>query len=159
LKRFFVQLLAFLQALAACGNSKRKTQHLKLSALALLLALTACGGGGVLPGYTTQQQTVDGISFTLERPQQAELLKDYELFVVVSDATGKPVDNAIVFLNMAMPAMPMPPQQPIADVLGSGRYRVRNTFLMEGDWQVLVHATIAGKEYIATFDQPVKLAQ
>ncbi len=58
-----------------------------------------------------------------------------------------------------MPAMPMPSQQPIADSLGNGRYRVRNAFTMEGDWQVVVHATIAGKEYIATFDQPVKLAQ
>jgi hypothetical protein len=30
---------------------------------------------------------------------------------------------------------------------------------MEGDWKVDVQATIAGKEHIATFDQPVILQQ
>ena len=125
--------------------------------LLLLLALAACAGGA--PGYTTQQQTVEGISITLERPQQAELLKDYELFVVLKDASGAAIDGATVFVEMSMPAMPMPPQQPIADGLGSGRYRLKNTFTMEGDWKVDVHATIAGKEHIATFDQPVILQQ
>jgi hypothetical protein len=151
-----IPFLALVQALITYNNAKRKTQNAKLSILVLLLVLTACGGSGLPPGYTSQQQTVDGISFTLERPEQAELLKDYELFVVLSDGGGKSIDDATVFLDMAMPAMPMPPQQPIADRLGSGRYRVRNAFTMAGDWHVLVHATIGGKEYVATFDQPVK---
>jgi hypothetical protein len=135
------------------GNSK-------LSILLLvLMLLAACGGGNLQPGYTTQQQAVEGFSFTLERPEEAVLLKDYELFVVISDAAGAPVDDAKVFLDMSMPTMHMPPQQPIADVLGNGRYRIQSLFTMEGDWQLLVHAKIAGKEYIATFDQPVKLVQ
>jgi hypothetical protein len=145
--------------LGARGNSKLKTRNSKLGVLALVLVLAACGGSGAQPGYTTQQQTVDGISFTLERPQEAELLKEYELFVTLSDASGKPVDGATVFLDIAMPSMPMPPQQPLADSLGNGRYRIRDAFTMEGDWQVLIHATITGKEYVAKFDQPVKLAQ
>ena len=126
--------------------------------LALLLALAACAGGST-PGYTTQQQTVDGVSITLERPQQAELLKDYELFVTLKDAGGAAIDGATVFVEMSMPAMPMPPQQPIADSLGGGRYRLKNVFTMEGDWKVDVHATIAGKEHSAPFDQPVTLPQ
>src|SRR5689334_11651566 len=105
--------------------------------LALLLALAGCGG---TPGYTTQQQTVDGLSIALERPQQAELLKDYELFVTLKDASGKPVDGATVFLDMTMPAMPMGANQPIADGLGGGRYRIKSAFTMEGDWKVDVHA-------------------
>jgi hypothetical protein len=125
--------------------------------LLLLLALSACASGA--PGYTTQQQTVEGISITLERPQQAELLKDYELFVTLKDASGAAIDGATVFVEMSMPAMPMPPQQPIADSLGGGRYRLKNAFTMEGDWRVDVHAMIAGKEHIATFDQPVILQQ
>jgi hypothetical protein len=125
--------------------------------LLLVLALSACSGG--TPGYTTQQQTVEGISITLERPQQAELLKDYELFVVLKDTSGTAIDGATVFVEMSMPAMPMPSQQPIADGLGGGRYRLKNAFTMEGDWKVDVHATIAGKEHIAMFDQPVILQQ
>ena len=119
----------------------------------LLLGLTACLSS--TPGYATQQQSVDGIAITLERPQQAELLKDYELFVTLKDASGAAIDGATVFVEMSMPSMPMPPQQPIADGLGGGRYRLKNAFTMEGDWKVDVHATIAGKEHIATFDQPV----
>jgi hypothetical protein len=127
-----------------------------LASLLVLLALAACGGGG-LPGYTTQQQTVDGLSITLERPAQAELLKDYELFVTLKDAGGQPVDGATVFLDLAMPAMPMGANQPLGDGLGGGRYRVKGAFTMEGDWKVDVHATVAGKEYVAMFDQPVAL--
>lgn len=126
--------------------------------LALMLALAACSTGST-PGYTSQQQTVDDITITLERPQQAELLKDYELFVTLKDAGGSPIDGATVFVEVSMPAMPMPSQQPIADSLGGGRYRLKNAFTMEGDWKVDVHATIAGKEHIATFDQPVTLPQ
>ena len=146
--------------MARWGNSKLKTQNSKLSILVLfLIVLSACGGNGLQPGYIAQQQTVEGFSFTLERPQEAELLKDYELFVAISDAAGAPADGATVFLDMSMPAMHMPPQQPLADALGGGRYRIQSLFTMEGDWDVLVHAVIAGKEYIATFDQPVKLVQ
>ena len=122
-----------------------------------LLTLIACAGG--TPGYTTQQQTVDGISVTLERPEQAELLKDYELFVTLKDAGGAPIDGATVFVEMSMPAMPMASQQPIADGLGGGRYRLKNAFTMEGDWKLVVHATIGGQEHLATFDQPVTLQQ
>jgi YtkA-like protein len=138
----------------------RKLSAFQLSipvVLACLLTLIGCAGG--TPGYTTQQQTVDGISITLERPDHAELLKDYELFVTLKDAGGAPIDGATVIAEMSMPAMPMPPQQPIADRLGGGRYRLRNAFTMEGDWKVDIRATIAGKERIATFDQPVKLQQ
>ena len=125
--------------------------------LLILLALSACAGGA--PAYTTQEQTVDGVVISLERPEQAELLKDYELFVSLKDANGAAIDGATVFVAMNMPAMPMPPQQPIADGLGGGRYRLKSAFTMEGDWKVEVHATIAGKEHIATFDQPVILQQ
>jgi hypothetical protein len=128
-----------------------------IALLVFVLGLAACSGGA--PGYTTQQQTVDGVSITLERPEQAELLKDYELFVTLKDAGGAAIDGATVFVEMNMPAMPMPPQQPIADGLGGGRYRLRNAFTMEGDWRLVVYVTIAGKEHTATFDQPVTLPQ
>jgi hypothetical protein len=124
--------------------------------LALALTLSACGGGAQ-PGYTAQQQTVDGLVIGLERPQQAEILKDYELFVTLNDAAGKPVDGAIIFLDMTMPAMQMGATQPIGEGLGNGRYRIKSAFTMEGDWRVEVNATIAGKQYKATFDQPVTL--
>jgi YtkA-like protein len=139
------------------NRSARRWRHFAVAILALLLALAGCAGG--TPGTTTQQQTVDGLSIALERPQQAEILKDYELFVTLKDSSGQPVDGATVFVDMAMPSMPMGTNQPIADALGGGRYRVKSAFTMEGDWKVEVHATVAGKEHVATFDQPVTLQQ
>lgn len=124
----------------------------------MLLALAACGSG-LRAGYISQQQTVDNITITLERPAQAELLQDTELFINLSDAQGKKLDGATVFFEMSMPAMPMPPQQPVADRVSSGRYHIKDVFTMEGDWKVIVHAKVAGKDYEATFDQPVVLGK
>lgn len=122
------------------------------SGVLLALVLAACGGSG----YTTQQQTVGGYTFTLERPPQATLLKNYDLFVTIADPQGKAVNDARVFLDMTMPAMPMGASQPLADPPTGGRYRVNTVFTMTGDWRVTVHAKIGGKEYAATFDQPVQ---
>ena len=54
-----------------------------------------------------------------------------------------------------MPAMPMGQNRPLAEPLGGGRYRLRTTYTMEGDWILTVRATVGGKGYSATFDQPV----
>jgi hypothetical protein len=121
--------------------------------LLLVPALAACGGGR--PGYTTQQQPADGLTIMLERPQQAQVLQDYDLFVSLIDAQGKPVDGAIVFIDIVMPAMSMGSNQPLADPLGNGQYRVKGVFTMEGNWRLTVHATVAGQEHAAMFDQPV----
>lgn len=123
-----------------------------------LPGLAACDGGA-RPGYTTRQQTVEGLTITLEQPQEVEILKDYEIFVTLTDAAGHPVDGASVFLDLTMPAMPMGANQPLAEPLGQGRYRVKGVFTMEGDWQVSVHANVAGKEYVARFDQRARLPQ
>src|SRR5215212_1467972 len=87
--------------------------------VALLLALLVLAGCGGRSGYTAQQQRVDGLVITLEQPQQVEILKTYELFVTLTDAQGRPVDGAIVFVDLAMPAMPMGAYQPLADALGN----------------------------------------
>jgi hypothetical protein len=136
------------------NQAAQAANMLKLMCCLLLVpALAACGGGR--PGYITQQQPADGITITLERPQQAQVLKDYDLFVSLIDAQGKPVDGAIVFIDIVMPAMSMGTNQPLADPLGNGQYRIKGVFTMEGDWRLTVHAKIAGQDHAATFEQPV----
>jgi hypothetical protein len=134
---------------------RRSPPAAQLILLLIALALAACGGGGPRPGYTTQQQTVDGLTIGLERPQQPEVLKEYELFVTLADAEGRPIDGATVFLDMTMTTMPMAPLQPLADQLGNGQYRIKSLFTMDGAWKVTVHARVAGKEHTAVFDQEV----
>jgi|GEM_PF-523373 len=136
------------------GRAARVANALKVVCCLLLVpALAACGGGR--PGYITQQQPADGLTITLERPQQAQVLKDYDLFVTLIDAHGKPVDDAIVFIDIVMPAMSMGTYQPLADPLGNGQYRVKGVFTMEGAWRLTIHAKVAGQEHAATFDQSV----
>jgi hypothetical protein len=121
--------------------------------LLLITALAACGSGRA--GYTSQQQTIDGITITLERPQQIAILQDFEYLVTLADGSGKPVDGATVYLEQDMPAMKMGSNQPLGEPLGNGQYRLKSLFTMDGAWVVTIHASIAGKEYAATFDQTV----
>jgi hypothetical protein len=124
----------------------------------LFLALLA-GCGGQRAGYTAQQQTVDGLTIVLERPEQIAVLQDYEFVVVLTDAAGKPVDGATVYLEQDMPGMKMNSNQPLGEPLGDGQYRLKGVFTMDGAWQLVIHASVAGKDYAATFDQQVNPQQ
>ena len=120
-----------------------------------IFALAACGGGGGRPGYTSAQQPAGDWTITLERPEQVALLQDYEFFVTVQDAAGKPVDGATVSLEQDMPAMPMNSNQPLGEPLGNGQYRITGVFTMEGDWLVKINVAAGGKQATATFEQAV----
>jgi hypothetical protein len=132
----------------------RFTFHVsRFTLLLALLALVACGGGR--SGYTAQQQTVDGVTIALERPQQVAVLQQYEFFITLKDTAGQPIDGATVFIEQDMPSMKMEANQPLAEPLGDGQYSVKGAFTMDGAWRVTVHATIAGKDHTAAFDQTV----
>jgi len=125
----------------------------------LITALAACGSGSTRAGYTSQQQTIEGMTITLERPQQIAILQDFEYIVTLADASGKPVDGATVYLEQDMPTMKMGSNQPLGEPLGNGQYRLKSLFTMDGAWVVVIHARVAGKNYAATFDQLVTPAQ
>ena len=121
----------------------------------LITALAGCGTGSGRAGYTSQQQTSDGMAITLERPQQIAILQDVEYVVTLADASGKRVDGATVYLEQDMPTMKMGSNQPLGEPLGNGQYRLKNVFTMDGAWVVIVHASVGGKDYAASFDQQV----
>ena len=127
------------------------TYSLCIACLLLLFILSACGG----QPSVTSQQTVDDLTIALQRPQQIALLQDYEFTITLTDAAGKPVDGATLFIEQDMPTMKMQSNQPLGEPLGGGKYRVKGVFTMEGNWRVIVHASVAGKDYAATFDQVV----
>ena len=120
----------------------------------LITALAACGSGG-RAGYTSQQQTINGMTITLERPQQVAILQDIEVFVTLTDASGKRVDGATIYLEQDMSTMKMSSNQPLGEPLGNGQYRLKSLFTMDGAWIVVVHAGVGGKEYAASFNQLV----
>ncbi|MEO7908409.1 MAG: FixH family protein [Roseiflexaceae bacterium] len=125
----------------------------------LAVGLAGCGSGGGRAGYTSQQQTIDGMTITVERPQQIAILQDFVYVVTLADASGKRVDGAIVYLEQDMQSMKMRSNQPLGEPLGNGQYSLKSLFTMEGAWVVVIHASSAGKNYAATFDQQVTPAQ
>ena len=125
--------------------------------LIAILALAACAVGA--PPTVALQQTVDGLTVTLEKPAEIVALQDYELVVSLADAQGRPVDGASVYFDLAMPGMVMGVNQPLAEPLGGGRYRVRAVFSMDGSWRTTVHATVDSQDYAAGFDHLVAPAR
>ena len=122
--------------------------------IVLILAAVLCAACGQ-PAGMRQSQTVDGLTITFEHPRELPINREQEMTITLTDASGKPVDGAIVALDLLMPAMPMGQNKPLADPLGGGRYRVRAAYSMLGDWKTTVRATINGKTYEAAFDQLV----
>jgi YtkA-like len=121
--------------------------------------LCACGTGSGRAGYISQQQTINGMTITLARPQPIAILQDVEYIVTLADASGTRIDGATVYLEQDMPTMKMSSNQPLGEPLGNGQYRLKNVFTMDGAWVVVIHAGIAGKDYAATFDQIVTPVQ
>src|SRR4051794_40518855 len=121
----------------------------------LLLLVAGCGNGSGRAGYTSQQQTIDGMTITLERPLQIAILQDFEYVVTLVDASGKRINGATVYLEQNMPSMKMGSNQPIGEPLGNGQYSLKSVFTMDGAWVVVIRARVAGKDYAATFDQQV----
>ena len=114
-------------------------------------------------GSSAKDISASAHTMTLEigRPRSLLTSEQRESFLLVrkivrlADASGKRVDGATVYLEQDMPAMKMASNQPLGEPLGNGQYRLKSLFTMEGAWVVVIHASVAGKEYAATFDQQV----
>ena len=78
------------------------------------------------------------------------------LSLTLTDKDGRPVENAQVSYDLTMPAMTMPPNQPVATSQGQGLYTGQAMFTMPGDWQVQAIVIYRGEKIIFTFDIQVK---
>ena len=132
-----------------------RLQHTLLILLALL-GLSSCGGSGSAAGkLITQKRQIEQLTIALEAPEKPPLLAEQELVIVLTDQAGQPVDGAEVWLALVMPTMQHSPNEPDAVAAGPGRYKASALFTMVGNWNVEIHATVRGQEYIATFHAPV----
>jgi hypothetical protein len=146
-------------ACSRLGRSSRNRRFCWLAALPIVLALlglSGCGGDATSGSGKTiaQQQTVNQLTIGLERPEQPRLLTEQPLTITLTDTRGAPVDGAVVWIGMVMPTMQMSPNEPDAVAAGNGRYRASVLYTMSGTWNLEVHATVKGQEYIATFHTP-----
>ena len=120
-----------------------------------LVALTGCGSTDAASG-NIQTKTVDGLTIALEAPPAPKLLDQATFTITLTDATGKPIDGADVYVEMVMTTMPMGSNKPVANAAGSGKYTAQGTFDMTGDWNLTVHANVQGKDHAALFTSKVE---
>lgn len=126
-------------------------------ALLLCMLLAACSQSAAPAASTVrQQQTVEGLTITLEMAAQPELNRPQHLVVTLTDAQGQFVDDAEVYLELVMTEHPMGTNQPIATAQGAGTYDVEAVYTMTGPWTIDVVAERGDKTYRATFTTTIE---
>lgn len=106
---------------------------------------------GELPQGTAAQQSGDMIvSLTLNPyPPTAGMS---EFTVTLIDATGQAINDATIALDLSMPAMRMPPNQPDLSSASNGKYSATAPFTMRGWWRIEVIITRGGQTQSVFFD-------
>jgi nitrogen fixation protein FixH len=117
------------------------------------ILLTACATPYVT--LLREEQTVDGLLIALEANPNPQLNTNEVFIIALYDAQGRPVENADVYLDLDMPAMPMGSNQPIAEHSQNGQYRAETAYTMTGDWTIDVIVAYNGEEYRARFERVV----
>jgi nitrogen fixation protein FixH len=78
-------------------------------------------------------------------------MQEVTLELTLRDAQGQPMSGATVQLDLTMPGMQMPANQPQALDVGHGVYRARAIFTMAGEWQVRADVTHGSEREEFTF--------
>lgn len=130
-----------------------------VGAVALIcLVLVGCNQVATPTAGSTirQQQTVNGLTVTLEMAAQPVLNQPQQFVITLSDEEGQFVDDADVYLELEMSEHPMGSNKPIATMQGAGVYDVQAVYTMTGPWAITVVAERTGQTYRATFTAEVK---
>ena len=72
--------------------------------------------------------------------------------VTLADTSGQAINDATVSLDLTMPAMHMPPNQPELPFTTDGKYAGTAPFTMRGWWRIEVIITRGGDTHSAFFD-------
>jgi hypothetical protein len=120
-----------------------------LLSIGLSMVLAGCSGAAATTNI--QHATVDGLTIALEAPSAPTVLDQAGFVITLTDASGAPVDEADVYLDLGMDGMPMGSNTPIATGEGNGVYRAQSVFDMAGSWSMTVNVSLNDKEYAATF--------
>ena len=72
--------------------------------------------------------------------------------VTLTDSKGEAINDATVSLNLTMPEMWMPPNQPALSFVSDGKYSGTAPFTMRGWWRIEAVITRGGATQSAFFD-------
>jgi hypothetical protein len=125
-----------------------------------LHAVTAAGdplpvpaSAGNLPENTALQEAGGmRVTFALSPyPPSGGQATNFEV-TLVETSTGQAISDATVALDMTMPAMPMPANQPSLEPGAAGQYQGASRFTMRGLWRIEVIITRGGQTQSVFFD-------
>lgn len=107
---------------------------------------------GELPQGTVAQKSGDMIvSLTLNpNPPRAGTPSQFD--VTLTDVNGKAIDDASITLDLTMPSMWMPPNQPAMEFVSAGKYSTTAPFTMRGEWRIEIIITRGSEKQSVFFD-------
>lgn len=105
-----------------------------------------------LPANTGTQKVGD-LNVTLAlSPYPPTSFQNGSFDITLIDDKGQAVTDAQISLNLTMPGMWMPPNEPNAQAVGNGKYHAVAFWTMRGLWQIEVIITRGNQKLSAFFD-------
>jgi hypothetical protein len=109
-------------------------------------------GAASLPENTAAQKVGNlNVSLALS-PYPPKGFSSANFDVTLTDEQGQAISDARVSLDLTMPAMPMPQNQPEAQYTDKGLYQAAGRFTMRGLWRIEVIIERGGQTQSAFFD-------
>jgi hypothetical protein len=100
--------------------------------------LPAPASAGKLPENTAAQQAGNMLVTFAINPYPPTAYQQSTFDVTLVDASGQPLDDATISLDLTMPEMPMPPNNMTMQSLSNGKYQSAGRFTMRGWWRIEV---------------------
>ena len=107
---------------------------------------------GELPKGTVAQKAGDMIVSLTLNPNPPRAGTPSQFNVTLTDVNGKAIDDAIITLDLTMPSMWMPPNQPAMEFVSAGKYSTTAPFTMRGEWRIEIIITRGSEKQSVFFD-------
>jgi len=157
-----IAVLAALVVFAAFAMNMRRSHIMGGGAQIELVAVSADGEQispsadvtsvtGELAKGSAAQKSGDLIVLLALNPYPPSVGKG-EFDVTLIDASGQAIDDASISLDLTMPAMRMPPNQPVMEFVADGKYHTAAYYTMRGWWRIEVSIIRGGETQSVFFD-------
>ena len=96
----------------------------------------------------TMRRKVDAYTVDLVINRNPPVIGKNDILIEIRDSSGKYVTNVPVLVNYYMPPMPgMPPMNYTVNAAPNGYgYKAMMDLIMTGPWNIVIKATVAGKQ-------------
>ena len=106
---------------------------------------------GELPAGKAAQQ-LDGMIVVLSLNPYPPSVGQSEFDITLTDLNGQAINDAVISLDLTMPAMRMPPNQPVMEFVSDGKYHTTAYYTMRGWWRIEVIITRGSETQSVFFD-------